>query len=125
MPITYSSAPANPTTTVATVLPSDLVRDNPINNLYATKSVAASGTFVLPWTFAAGSIIDVAATNATNVVYGRIIVLSASAITVAAASGLSTTAGANVLVPSISSGVVTLTANATFTTTTVNATVVV
>ena len=106
-------ASINPMSTAAAYAP-DFRGES--SNLYVTGTLAASGTVVLPKieTFPASFVVTQLANNAANSRHGVMTALSASLV-VAHGTNVSTTAAGQTIVPSISSGVITLTANSTFT----------
>ena len=102
----------NPTTTYEAYAPSFRGENQ---NVYVTPALAASGTAVLPKidTFPATFLVTCQGDSVANSRHGFVTALSASVV-VAQGTNVSTTAAAQTIVPSISSGVITLTANATF-----------
>lgn len=114
MPINGTNT-INPFSTAAAYGPG--TRDYGDANTYVFKSVAASGTCVLPKIEVFPAIFAVAGSGTANQPAGLVVATaSGTVIVTGATANLSTTAGADVLRPTISSGVVTFTANATFTT---------
>lgn len=85
-------------------------------NMWQTPVLAASGTVTLPKieTFPAVFSITSEADNEANSRGGIICALTASKIIILAGKLVATAAAANTIVPTISSGVITLTANASF-----------
>lgn len=102
----------NPTSTTVVFAPD--FRGETLN-VYVTPTLAASGTAVLPKieTFPCSFLVTQQGDSVANSRHGVVTAHSASVVT-AFGTNVSTTAGAQVIVPSISSGVITLTANATF-----------
>ncbi len=94
-----------------------------------SKVVAASGTFVLPWTFNANDTpctLFIIATADTNIVQSLINVYDADSIAVLTATNVVVGApNANGIGLAISGGIITLTAHGTFTTKTTVAQVLV
>lgn len=115
-------AKENMANTIATINPMSTVSAyapdfrGEANNQYTTPVLAASSSVTLPAieTFPAIFLISQEADSAANSRCGFIVAHSASKISANGGQNVSTTAGAQVIVPTISSGVVTLTSNATF-----------
>jgi hypothetical protein len=113
MPIN-NNASVNPTSTVETYGPS--TRDYADANTYVFKALAASGVCTLPKIETYPAAFVVSGTGTTNQPVGMVHVTAAGTLVLSGASAsLATAAGANVLVPAVSSGILTLTANATWT----------
>lgn len=113
VPMANTIASVNPTSTVAAYAP-DFRGE--ATNQYTTPVLAASSSVTLPAieTFPAVFLISQQADTAGNSRCGFIVAHSASLITANGGQNVSTTPGNQVIVPSISNGVVTLTSAATF-----------
>lgn len=105
-------ASVNPTSTYAAYAPGFRGEGD---NVYQTAALIASGTAVLPKieTYPASFLVTMAGDSVANSRHGIVTALT-SGIVVAQGTNVSTTAGNQVIVPSISAGVITLTAAATF-----------
>jgi len=113
MPIT-NNATVNPTTTYKTFGPG--TRGCGDSNTYVFPALAASGVCRLPEIENYPAIFAVAGTGTTNQPCGIVTVTAAGALIVGGAtSNLNASAGANVLVPAVASGLLTLTAHSTWT----------
>lgn len=113
MPINNNGS-INPTSTVETFGPA--TRDYADANTYVFKALAGSGVCTLPKIENYPAAFVVSSTGASAQPVGVIHVTAAGTLVLSGASAnLATVAGANVLVPAVSSGVLTLTANATWT----------
>ena len=121
MPITNRSS-ENPTSTASAFGPGTR-GPTAASDAYIFTGVAAGSTAVLPAIENYPAVFAIASTGASNQVCAIYVVTAANAGVVLSGSNFSTTPGANVIVPSIASGVVTLTPNATtFTSRTVTVT---
>lgn len=113
MPIN-GNATINPFSTAVTYGPG--TREYGDSNSYVFKALAASGVCTLPRIENFPAMFSVLGTGTTSQPVGFVTVTAAGNLIVSAASAnLSTTAGANIIVPAVSNGVLTLTANATWT----------
>ena len=113
MPIT-NNATVNPTTTYKTYGPA--TRGYADSNTYVFPSVAASGVCTLPEIENLPAIFAVSSTGTSLQPVGIVAVTAASTLLVTGATAnLSATGGANILVPAVSSGILTFTANSTWT----------
>jgi hypothetical protein len=113
MPIT-NNATINPTTTAKTYGPA--TRGLGDSNTYVFPALGASGVCTLPEIENYPAVFAVAGTGATLQPCGIVTVTAAGVLVVGGATAnLNTTAGANVLVPAVASGILTLTANSTWT----------
>lgn len=113
MPI-VNNASVNPTSTAASYGPG--LRGYGDANSYVFPALAASGVCTLPAIETYPAVFTVSSTGSSLQPVGTVHVTAAGNLVLSGASAnLSTTAGANVLVPAVASGVLTLTANATWT----------
>ena len=113
MPI-VNNASINPTTTATTYGPG--LRGYADAKSYVFPALAASGVCTLPQIENYPAVFAVSGTGTSNQPVGTVHVTAAGALVLSGASAsLNATAGANVLVPAVASGVLTLTANATWT----------
>jgi hypothetical protein len=110
MPITINNV--NPTSTSAAFTPNFRGESY---NVYATAAIGASNALALPVieTFPASFLVTQLADTAANSRHGIITAHSASVVT-AFGTNISSTAAAQTAVPTISSGIITLTTNATY-----------
>ena len=113
VPMSNTIATLNPMSTVAAYAP-DFRGE--ATNQYTTPTLGASASVTLPAieTFPAVFLISQEANSAANSRCGFIVAHSASMIAANGGQHVSTSAGAQTIVPTIAGGVVTLTSNATF-----------
>ena len=113
MPIT-NTANINPTSTAAAYGPG--TRGGPgTGETYIFPAVGASAVKTLPKLESYPAMFAICSTGTSNQVSGFVTVTAASNVAISGGVNLSGTAGSNVLVPTAVAGVLTLTANGTFT----------